>query len=101
MISEEEMSALNPGDVIRVISREDLRALRSSNKFRGGWDSNMGDYCGQELTVKEVYRRDKMLRVYVYENRFYWLPEFCDCVVKTYFNAEPISQDELLNLLFV
>lgn len=101
MISEEEMSALNPGDVIRVISRDDLRALRSSNKFRGGWSSAMGDYCGQELTVREVYRRDKMLRVCVYENTYCWLPEFCDYVVEKLPDTEPVSQNELLNLLFV
>lgn len=101
MISEEEMSALNPGDVIRVISREDLRALRSSNELRGDWGVDMDNYCGQELTVQEVYRMDKMLRVYVYENSFYWLPEFCDCVVERYSDIEPVSQNELLNLLFV
>lgn len=59
------------------------------------------NYCGQELTVQEVYRMDKMLRVYVYENGFYWLPEFCDCVVERYLDIEPVSQNELLNLLFV
>ncbi len=90
-ITGEEMRELQPGDVVRAISREEYER----NKPLAHWGVTMALYCGHELTVRMVYSD----RIYVNENGYYWLPHFIDYVVYGSSKMEAPSEEDLVSLL--
>ena len=101
-ITIEEMRALQPGDVVRVISVEDYRSRQALSPFLYNWASSMIGYCGRELTVKSVNPLGSLAfdHIYVDENNYYWLPEFIDCIIYSPSKIEAPSEDSLMDLLF-
>lgn len=92
-ITVEEMRGLQPGDVVRVISREEYKR----NKPLAHWGGTMEQYCGHELIVR-IVRSD---HIYVDENGYYWLPHFIDCVVYSSSKMEAPSEEDLVSLLML
>lgn len=100
-ITSKEIRALEPGDVVRVISVEDYLSRRALKPFSYNWGSSMTEYCGRELTVKSVNPLGSLPdHIYVDENNYYWLPEFIDCIIYSSSKIETPSEDNLMDLLF-
>lgn len=103
-ITKEELSMLKPGDVVKIISRDEAdKGLEEYqySKYRidhafSCWAYHMSDYCGEELTVRLV--SDGC--IYVVESGFFWLPEYIDSIVWCDRQMEQYSLDDITNLLF-
>lgn len=95
-ITVEEMRALEPGDIVRIISLEEYEEHRSDNAF-DHWCFSMCRCCDQEFTV----RSSDFYKIYVYENSFYWLPEFIDRIVESPSKMPALSEEDMASLLFL
>ena len=100
-ITIKEIRVRQPGDTVRVISRKEYEENKNNYFFSFDWGIGMCEYLGKELTVRRIERDGAIVRVYVNENDYYWLPAYIDRVVYSSSKMDAPSEDSLMGLLFL
>lgn len=108
-ITEAEMSTLQPGDKIVVISEEEAKDrgywYNGTASWAGDFDSRkvgMNEYCGEELTVYEAeppMPGKRYTKAYVKENGFWWCDDFIAAIVRQEM-MEPLEPEVIEAMLF-
>lgn len=97
MVSDAIIRELQPGDIIRISSREDLLALNPLDS--AGLITPMTEFANCELTVKRIEDGCVYAKVFVEENSWWWRNTFVESVSQAE-SIEPCEEIELLNLLW-